>query len=197
MSEEIDLKKDNSEHEFYRPPAEKSLSDIINADKADESLTLYKQKLLGNAAKELILIDANNPSRVIVKQVALVVDDREDMIIDFQNDKIENIKDKTFIIKEGIKYRIRIDFFVQREIVTGLKYIQKITRKSIPCETISQMVGSYAPQLEAHTFLSPVEEMPSGLLCRDKYKVKSIFTDDDKNEYLKCEWSFEVKKDWQ
>ena len=38
--------------------------------------------------------------------------------------------------------------------------------------------------------------MPSGLLFRDKYKVKSTFTDDDKNEHLKYEWSFELKKDW-
>lgn len=45
MSEEIDLKKEHSD-ELYRPPAEKSLSDILNADKTDESLTLYKQVIL-------------------------------------------------------------------------------------------------------------------------------------------------------
>lgn len=57
------------------------------------------------------------------------------------------------------------------------------------------MVGSYAPKRDLQTFLSPVEEMPHGLLFRDKYKVKSLFTDDDKHEHAKIEWMFEIKKD--
>lgn len=57
------------------------------------------------------------------------------------------------------------------------------------------MIGSYAPKRELQTFISSVEEMPSGMLFRDKYTVKSKFTDDDKNEILKFEWSFEIKKD--
>lgn len=36
-----------------------------------------------------------------------------------------------FVIKEGIQFRIRIDFLVQREIVTGLKYIQKTSRMGV------------------------------------------------------------------
>lgn len=145
MSEEVDLKRENSEQELYRPPPEKSLNEILNADKNDESLQLYKEKLLGNAAKDVIIIDETNPNRVIVKRLALVVDGREDMLIDLGNgnylkcnftlhskktfsfaidtDKhIENIKNSTFTIKEGIKYRIKIDFYVQREIVTGRLY---------------------------------------------------------------------------
>lgn len=46
-------------------------------------------------------------------------------------DDLENLKKKTFAVKEGIQYRIRIDFYVQREIVTGLKYIQKVIRHGI------------------------------------------------------------------
>jgi len=37
-----------------------------------------------------------------------------------------------FIIKEGISYKIRIDFIVQREIVHGLKYVQKTYRLGVP-----------------------------------------------------------------
>ena len=36
-----------------------------------------------------------------------------------------------FVIKEGIQFRIRIEFIVQREIVTGLKYIQKTSRMGV------------------------------------------------------------------
>lgn len=35
---------------------------------------------------------------------------------------------QVFAIKEGVSYRIRIDFMVQREIVHGLKYLQKTKR---------------------------------------------------------------------
>lgn len=39
---------------------------------------------------------------------------------------------QVFIIKEGISYTIRIDFIVQREIVHGLKYVQKTYRMGMP-----------------------------------------------------------------
>lgn len=65
--------------------------------------------------------------QVIVKQLALVVKDRPDEVLDLSTD-LKNLKKKTFTVKEGINYQIRIDFYVQREIVTGLKYVQKITR---------------------------------------------------------------------
>uniref|UniRef100_A0A915JI51 Uncharacterized protein n=1 Tax=Romanomermis culicivorax TaxID=13658 RepID=A0A915JI51_ROMCU len=35
---------------LYRPPAQKSVREILDADKEDESLRKYKEKLLGGAA---------------------------------------------------------------------------------------------------------------------------------------------------
>lgn len=64
---------------------------------------------------------------MIVKQLALVVEGRPDVVLDLTTE-LKELKKKTFTVKEGILYQIRIDFFVQREIVTGLKYVQKITR---------------------------------------------------------------------
>lgn len=37
-----------------------------------------------------------------------------------------------FVIKEGVQYKVRIDFIVQREIVHGLKYVQKTYRMGVP-----------------------------------------------------------------
>lgn len=45
---------------------------------------------------------------------------------------LTKLKEQKFKIKEGVHYRIRIDFIVQREIVHGLKYVQKTYRKGIP-----------------------------------------------------------------
>lgn len=180
----------------YRPPPEKSLNEIINADKEDESLQKYKQTLLGMATKDEVVVEPNNPNRVIVKSLALLVEGRPDVVLDLNPENLENVKKSLFVIKEGIPYRLRIDFVVQREIVTGLKYVQKINRHGIQVEKITQMVGSYAPKPEIQSYTSPLEEMPSGLLARGTYNVKSLFTDDDNNQHLKWDWNFELKKDW-
>ena len=114
----------------------------------------------------------------------------------FTGDILE-LKKKPFAIKEGIPYKIRIDFYCQREIVTGLKYVQKIYRHGLPVEKMSHMIGSYPPKTTIQSYFTPQEEMPSGMLSRGSYTVKSLFTDDDKNEHLKWEWSFDLKKDWK
>jgi Rho GDP-dissociation inhibitor len=85
-----------------------------------------------------------------VKQLALVVVDRPDMVLNLTGD-ISQLKKQVnhhmtselnkslficrfqvFFIKEGVSYRIRIDFLVQREIVHGLKYVQKTSRLGVP-----------------------------------------------------------------
>lgn len=35
------------------------------------------------------------------------------------------------MIKEGVQYKVRIDFVVQRDIVHGLKYVQKTYRVGV------------------------------------------------------------------
>merc|ERR1712122_51482 len=102
----------------------------------------YTKKLLpeGN-----VVVDADNPNSVILKKLAFVVEGRDDLEIDLTGDLSTKPK---FDIKEGIKFKIRIDFMVQREIVTGLKYVQKT----------SHMVGSYAPKTEVQSYTTPVED---------------------------------------
>ena len=180
----------------YKPPPEKTLKEIVEADQNDASLQKYKEALLGQAIKEPVIVEPDNPNRVLVKRLALVVEGRPDVVLDLTED-LEALKKRIFAVKEGIQYRIRIDFYVQREIVTGLKYIQKVMRHSIQHEKLTHMVGSYAPKLEMQSYSTPVDEMPSGFVARGTYTVKSLFTDDDKNEHLKWEWSFELKKDWE
>ena len=58
------------------------------------------------------------------------------------------------------------------------------------------MVGSYPPKETVQSYTTPPDDAPSGMLGRGTYTVSSLFTDDDKKEYLKWEWSIEIKKDW-
>ena len=67
----------------------------------------------------------------------------------------------------------------------------------VPVDKMTHMVGSYAPKLEAHSYQTPLEDAPSGMLKRGTYTVSSLFTDDDKHEHLKWEWAIDIKKDWK
>ena len=44
---------------------------------------------------------------------------------------IKELAKKSFVLKEGCQYRIKIYFYVQREIVTGLRYDQRSYRKGV------------------------------------------------------------------
>ncbi|XP_059080668.1 rho GDP-dissociation inhibitor 2-like [Tigriopus californicus] len=181
----------------YKPPKEKTLEQILQADEDDAALKRYKATLLGAASEgaAVVLVEPDNPSNVIVKKLFLVVEGRPDVELDLTQD-LAKIKKTTFTIKEGIQFRIRIEFIVQREIVTGLKYVQKTSRMGVTVDKMSHMVGSYGPKTELQSYTTPVEDAPTGMTGRGTYHVHSLFSDDDKKEYLKWDWSIDIKKDW-
>ncbi|XP_045476073.1 rho GDP-dissociation inhibitor 1 [Harmonia axyridis] len=199
MSGDAVTTPDELDHEpesNYKPPPEKTIDEILKTDEEDESLRKYKEALLGNAQTGTIIVEPDNLKKVIVKKLVLVVADRPELSLDLTGD-LSKLKKETFTIKEGVSYRIRIEFIVQREIVHGLKYVQKTSKLGIPVDKMTHMVGSYAPKTEMQSYTTPPEEAPSGLMTRGGYTVHSLFTDDDKNEHLKWEWTFEIKKDWK
>ncbi|KAJ8941614.1 hypothetical protein NQ318_000320 [Aromia moschata] len=174
-----------NEHESnYKPPPEKTIEEILQIDQEDESLRKYKEALLGQAQTGPVVVEPDNPKKVIVKRLVLVAADRPEIALDLTGD-LSQLKKETFIIKEGVSYRIRIEFIVQREIVHGLKYVQKTSKMGIPVDKMTHMVGSYAPKTEIQSYTTPPEDAPSGLMARGGYTVHSLFTDDDKNEHLK------------
>lgn len=179
----------------YKPPAKKGLDEILKTDQEDESLRKYKEALLGGGAPDTEVFP-NDPRRVIVNKLALLIDGHSDMELDLSGD-VSHLKKKAFVLKEGCHYRIKIYFYVQREIVTGLSYVQKTHKKGIQVDKTRFMVGSYGPKKELQSYTTPVEEAPSGMISRGSYTIKSLFTDDDQNEHLKWEWSLDIKKDWQ
>jgi len=181
----------------YVPPAEKKLDDIVNQDKDDPSLEKYKQALLGSDLGKGSCPFPDDPRQVIVTKLAVLVDGRDgDLELDLTGD-LSKLKSTPFVLKEGCTYRVKIYFFVQREIVTGLKYVQRSMRKGIQVDKQTNMVGSYGPKMELQSYTTPAETAPSGMIARGTYIVKSLFTDDDKKEHLKWEWQLDLKKDWQ
>ncbi|XP_077130399.1 rho GDP-dissociation inhibitor 3 isoform X1 [Ranitomeya variabilis] len=177
----------------YKAPEKKSLQEIQELDKDDESLIKYKQALLGNLPAA---VDPSAPN-VQVTQMSLMCDDAPGPITMDLTGNIAALKDITFVIKEGSSYKVKITFKVNKEIVSGLKYVQHTFRKGIRVDKETHMVGSYGPRAEAYEFLTPLEEAPKGMLVRGTYHMKSWFTDDDKSDHLSWEWNINIKKEWK
>nr|XP_020453578.1 rho GDP-dissociation inhibitor 1 [Monopterus albus]XP_020453579.1 rho GDP-dissociation inhibitor 1 [Monopterus albus]XP_020453580.1 rho GDP-dissociation inhibitor 1 [Monopterus albus] len=177
----------------YKAPAQKSLQEIQELDKDDESLRKYKEALLGNAA---VVVDPSAPNVQVTKMTLVCETAPGPLVLDLKD--LDKLKKNQFVIKEGAEYRVKITFMVNKEIVSGLKYIQQSFRKGVKVDKTEYMVGSYGPRpKEEYEFLTPMEEAPKGLLVRGTYNIKSKFTDDDKHDHLSWEWSLTIKKDWK
>ncbi|KAI8794585.1 rho GDP-dissociation inhibitor 1 [Biomphalaria glabrata] len=190
-----EVEHEDEDNPNYKPPAPKPLEELLKQDAEDESLRKYKEALLGASVGGNVIIDEKNPNKVIVEKLSLLAEGRDEIFIDLTKPE-EEIKKESFTLKEGCKYQIKIYFFVQREIVSGLRYEHKVYRKGIQVDKMKQMMGSYGPKRELQSFTTQQEDAPSGLLMRGDYKIKSRFVDDDQNEYVNWEWHLTVKKDW-
>lgn len=177
----------------YKPPAQKTVKEIHELDKDDESLRKYKEALLGPGITEA---DPNIPNVQVIRMSLVCESAPEPLILDLCGD-LEAFKKQAFVLKEGVEYRIKISFKVNQEIVSGLKYVQQTFRKGMKIDKSDYMVGSYGPRASEYDFLTTVEEAPKGLLARGNYVIKSKFTDDDKHDHLSWEWNLNIKKDWK
>ncbi|VDL61326.1 unnamed protein product [Hymenolepis diminuta] len=146
----------------YKAPEKKTINEIVNMDAEDESLRRYKENLLGGA--KIV-----NPCKLYLNY--------------FIN--LEHIK--PIEMPEGAQYHVEIDFYVNHEIVSGLRYAQKTTVDKV-------MLGSYGPRADPYAWRSEDEEVQSGMMFRGSYKVTSVFTDDDKHEHLKFTWEIKIVK---
>uniref|UniRef100_A0A4W5KAQ2 Rho GDP-dissociation inhibitor 1 n=1 Tax=Hucho hucho TaxID=62062 RepID=A0A4W5KAQ2_9TELE len=178
----------------YKPPAQKSLQEIQELDKDDESLRKYKEALLGNAA--VAAVDPNAPNVQVTRLTLMCETAPLPLTLDLQGD-LESFKKQSFVLKEGVEYKIKISFKVNKEIVSGLKYAQQTYRKGVKVDKSDYMVGSYGPRPAEYEFLTPLEEAPKGMLARGTYNIKSKFTDDDKHDHLSWEWNLNIKKEWK
>ncbi|KAF8356124.1 rhi-1 [Pristionchus pacificus] len=192
MSDDLSDVAADSSH--YKPPEKKSIDEILkNTDGCDESLGKYKGFLL-DATDPANMYDPEDPRSVILVNISLLVDTQPKISIDLNS--TVRMDDIVFRIKEGAQYQLQLNFFVQREIVTGLKYIHKVYKHGIPVDKDSFMIGSYAPKKDLQRYATPPEDAPSGMINRGKYKVKSRITDDYGHDWLTWVWHLEIAKDW-
>eukprot|EP01118_Nematostelium_gracile_P013632 TRINITY_DN5174_c0_g1_i1.p1 TRINITY_DN5174_c0_g1~~TRINITY_DN5174_c0_g1_i1.p1 ORF type:complete len:225 (+),score=72.08 TRINITY_DN5174_c0_g1_i1:55-675(+) len=185
----------------YQVGKKVTVDELMKMDNEDESLRKYKEALLGKAANN-VFSPKDDPRRVVITELKVTCEGRPggDIVYKLESkDAIAKLKDTPFTLKEGCHYKISVSFRVQHEIVSGLKYINKATRKGIPVGKEELMIGSFAPQQEVYTMTFPRsgwDEAPKGMMARGSYKAKSQFIDDDKACHLEYEYAFNIKKDW-
>ncbi|NXJ03728.1 GDIR3 inhibitor, partial [Odontophorus gujanensis] len=200
----------------YKTPERKSLREIQELDPGDESLRKYKQALLGNIPAA---VDASVPNVQVTKLTLMCEQAPGPITMDLTGD-LEVLQSRPFVLKEGVDYRVKVSFKVNREIVCGLKCLHLTYRRgrpgewgqgrdgaappgpaqpnpSRPVDRDVFMVGSYAPRDEEYEVVTPAEEVPRGRLARGSYRVRSLVTDDDKTEHLAWEWGLCIRKGWE
>uniref|UniRef100_A0AAA9S453 Endoplasmic reticulum protein 27 n=1 Tax=Bos taurus TaxID=9913 RepID=A0AAA9S453_BOVIN len=114
----------------YKPPPQKSLKELQEMDKDDESLTKYKKTLLGDGP---VVADPTAPN-VTVTRLTLVCESAPGPITMDLTGDLEALKKETFVLKEGVEYRVKINFKVNKDIVSGLKYVQHTYRTGVKVE---------------------------------------------------------------
>ncbi|NWR22843.1 GDIR3 inhibitor, partial [Emberiza fucata] len=205
----------------YKTPEKKSLREIQELDPGDESLRKYKQALLGAIPAA---VDASVPNVQVTKLTLMCEQAPGPITMDLTGEPgdtwegrrrrgrrkgywadgpsasagdLEELRGRAFVLKEGVDYRVKVSFKVNREIVCGLRCLHLTYRRGRPVDRDVFMVGSYAPRAEEYEVVTPAEEAPRGWLARGSYRVRSLVTDDDKAEHLCWEWGLCIKKAWE
>lgn len=199
-SEPISEEPTNPNTIGYKAPAQKTVQELSKLDADDPSLVKYKQALLGDTDE--VAFDKNDPRKVVVASVeihspeldtprSIKIHGNSENAENKENNNVEKIK-----IKEGSNFHVEVLYYVQHEIVSGLRYEQTVKVKGIPVDKDSVMIGSFGPRKENYVYKSTEEVAAKGMLARQVYSVKSKFVDDDKVCHVSFDWKFEISKDW-
>ena len=150
-SHDHDSDDDTSSAHGYKAPQKVDINAIVSKDEDDESLTRYKQLLLGNSTMNTQastqLVDANDARVVLPMRITLIFDNHKpDVTFDLKGspEHLHSLHAKRSVtIKEGETYRSQLEFYVQRDIVTGLKLINKVLKaRTIPVDKSKYMIGN-------------------------------------------------------
>ncbi|KAL8461579.1 hypothetical protein ACS0TY_032093 [Phlomoides rotata] len=170
-----------------------TLKELSEKDKDDESLRRWKEQLLGSV--DINSVGETLDPEVRILSLAIKTAGRNDIVLPIPADG--NPKSPWFTLKEGSKYNLVFTFQVSNNIVSGLKYKNKVWKTGIKVDNTKEMIGTFSPQSEPYTHEMPEETTPSGIFARGSYTARTQFLDDDNKCYLELNYTFEIKKDWQ
>ncbi|RMY49892.1 hypothetical protein D0863_15026 [Hortaea werneckii] len=130
--------------EGFKVGEKKTLEEYQQLDQNDESLRKWKESL-GLGSGNTLPADPNDKRTVIILSLGLEVDGRPDIVIDLAKPgSLEDLNKHPFTIKEGATFRMKARFRVQHGILSGLKYVQVVSRMGVKSK-MQEMIGSYSP----------------------------------------------------
>ncbi|MES1913154.1 MAG: hypothetical protein MHM6MM_005371 [Cercozoa sp. M6MM] len=175
----------------YVVPEKVSLEELKNRDTEDESLAAYKESLLGSTECH----DPNDPRKVIIVKFEILIPDAGKVIEIDPND--ETALATPIVLKQGTAYRIKVYYYIQHDVVLGLKYVNKVYRKGVRVDVTEEMLGGFPPRKEVYEYTFPEEEAPSGMLARGTYTARTVMSDDDGDTHISFEYQLAIKKEWE
>lgn len=120
--------EDEEDKTGYKVAEKVSMDKLLKQDAEDESLRKYKESL---GLTSNIYAPKDDPRRCVILELRIICQDRPggDIVYDLKGkDAVKNLKSTPFTLKEGCNYKIKITFRIQHEIVSGLKYINVVSR---------------------------------------------------------------------
>ncbi|KAI5450490.1 rho GDP dissociation inhibitor [Naganishia albida] len=184
-----------SQTQGYKVGQERSLAELSQLDKEDESLQRWKASLGLNADNATTF----GPKKVVPIALfleAATLNKTVSLDLTLGKEGLAKYKKEPITIKEGAEFSVGIKFRVENQIVSGMKYLQVVKRTGMTVDKMEEMIGSFGPQKEPYTKIFAAEEAPSGMLARGTYGVRSRMIDDDATVFLDFEWSFKIAKEW-
>ncbi|CAK9324874.1 unnamed protein product [Citrullus colocynthis] len=170
-----------------------SLKEQLDKDKDDESLRKWKERLLGSV--DLSAIGESKEAEVKILSLTIQCPGREDLVLPLPFTKTSK-SSSLFSLKEGSPYRLRFNFFVAGNIVSGLKYTNTVWKTGVKVDHTKKMLGTFSPQKEPYVYEMEEETTPSGMFARGSYSARTKFVDDDGKCYLDVSYHFEIQKNW-
>uniref|UniRef100_A0A0D9VKA8 Rho GDP-dissociation inhibitor 1 n=1 Tax=Leersia perrieri TaxID=77586 RepID=A0A0D9VKA8_9ORYZ len=169
-----------------------SIKDQLEKDKDDESLRRWKEQLLGSV--DLNSVGETLEPDVKIMSLAILSPGRPDIFLPLPVEP--NAKGVWFTLKEGSLYKLKFTFSVSNNIVSGLRYTNAVWKTGIKVDSHKEMLGTFSPQPEPYTYVTPEETTPSGMFARGSYSARTKFLDDDRKCYLEINYTFDIRREW-
>jgi Rho GDP-dissociation inhibitor len=181
-----------------QPPPELDLAETFKKEANDPAMIAYMKSI---GIDPDYVPPKNDPRRVVINEFAVIFKDHDKpVVLKFENDEdLKKAKKHPMVIKEGCKYKLRVTFRVQHNVVLGLKILNEVKKLGKTLSSDTEMLGTYPPK---HTFQSihiPDKgwaEAPAGMIARGEYSAKMKFTDDDNAKHLEFEYAIKIAKDY-
>ncbi|KAG1330843.1 rho GDP-dissociation inhibitor 1 [Cocos nucifera] len=145
------------------------LKEQLEMDKDDESLTRWKEQLLGSV--DLNDVGENPDPEVNIFDLTILTPDRPNLVLPIPF--IPDAKGYAFALKDGSRYRLKFSFTVSNNIVSGLRYTNTVWKTGVRVENTKVMLGTFSPQKEPYTYELEEETTPTGMFARGSYSART------------------------